>query len=630
MTERTWLMREVLRRVVAIAPLPPATWPSVARRVLVVVAFFALGVTIGELSVTIAACFGALQVGLVEAALPFRRLARLLLALGAVCIATITVAMILGGSWWAVLGIAALAYVFGSTAGTSANAMTIGVSSLALAVIFAGTSRPLAEIPNVVGWFALGVAVQSVLWLITWAPERRWFARRALANKLRADARMLRFATIDVSSLVRAHTQSDVVAGVLRIAGFPEEEDHRFRSAFSSSIVATRALIAWITLDQPDEYDRMAAGIRLEQQARRLDGWPSRRRIAPCSLEASSAASEGLVRSLGGIDRSITALDDGGPPYDEVPLTGPARREATPSPAATRFLAAITPRSDASRHGLRMAIGVGLAEAITVIVPLGHSFWLPLTVVFVLRPDWSFTVVRGVNRLAGNLVAVAAVPALLLILSTSPWAMLVILIGLAAVTFRWFFGNYAIASFGLAGMILLLGYATNPVDDLFATRIVSTFVGAMISLAVVLAIPSWSRPVAPGQVEAVVTVLKRWRGDVLQRSQDPARVTTDALDADVAEARNALIRLDQTVTGVLLEPGDRGRPVELAMVFSAGVREMAALTAATYALISLGPRSKGPSGGERLDVASTANLSSFAAQFDRAILAYRESVAITQ
>ena len=630
MTERTWLMREVLRRVVAIAPLPPATWPSVARRVLVVVAFFVLGVTIGELSVTIAACFGALQVGLVEAALPFRRLARLLLALGAVCIATITVAMILGGSWWAVLGIAALAYVFGSTAGTSANAMTIGVSSLALAVIFAGTSRPLAEIPNVVGWFALGVAVQSVLWLITWAPERRWFARRALANKLRADARMLRFATIDVSSLVRAHTQSDVVAGVLRVAGFPEEEDHRLRSAFSSSIVATRALIAWITLDQPDEYDRMAAGIRFEQQAHRLDGWPSRRRIAPCSLEASSAASEGLVRSLEGIDRSITALDDGGPPYDEVPLTGPARREATPSPAATRFLAAFTPGSDASRHGLRMAIGVGLAEAITVIVPLGHSFWLPLTVVFVLRPDWSFTVVRGVNRLAGNLVAVAAVPALLLILSTSPWAMLVILIGLAAVTFRWFFGNYAIASFGLAGMILLLGYATNPVDDLFATRVVSTFVGAMISLAVVLAIPSWSRPVAPGQVEAVVTVLNRWRSNVLQRSQDPARVTTDALDADVAEARYALIQLDQTVTGVLLEPGDRGRPVELTLVFAAGVREMAALTAATYALISLGPRSEDPSGGEQRDVASMANLSSVAAHFDRAVVAYRESVAITQ
>ena len=188
-----------------------------------------------------------------------------------------------------------------------------------------------------------------------------------------------------------------------------------------------------------------------------------------------------------------------------------------------------------------MAVGVGLAEAITLIVLLGHSFWLPLTVVFVLRPDWSFTVVRGVNRLAGHLVAVAAVPALLLILSTSPWAMLVILIGLAAVTFRWFFGNYAIANFALAGTILLLGYATNPVNDLFAARFVSTLLGALIALLVVPAIPTWARPVAPGQVEALVALLNRWRSDVMKRSQDPASVTTSDLETDVAEARHALI-----------------------------------------------------------------------------------------
>ena len=631
MTERTWLMPEALRRIVAVAPLPPATWPSVARRVLVVVAFFALGMANGELTVTIAACFGALQVGLVEAALPFRRLARLLLALGAVCIVTVTVAMVIGGSWWGVIGIAALAYIFGSTASTSSNAMTIGVSSLALAVIFAGTSRTLAEIPNVVAWFTVGVAVQSALWLAAWAPERRWFARRALANKLRADVQMLRFDTTDVPSLVHAHTESDVVAGVLRSADFPEDQDHRLRSAFSASIVVTRALIAWITLDQPDEYDRMTVGIRLEQQTQRLDGWlPRRGRIIPRSLPLASPAAEGLARSLDGIERSITALDDGVRMDDDVPLTGPARIEGSEPALTGGVLAALRPGSGPSRHGLRMAVGVGLAEAITLIVPLGHSFWLPLTVVFVLRPDWSFTVVRGVNRLAGNLVAVAAIPALLLILSTSPWALLVILIGLAAVTFRWFFGNYAIASFGLAGTILLLGYATNPVNDLFAARFVSTLLGALIALLVVLAIPTWARPAAPGQVEAVVSLLNRWRSDVMKRSQDPASVTTSALETDIAQARHALIQLDQTVTGVLLEPGDRGQPVELALVFAASARELAALTAATYTLLSLEAGSHDRSSEQRLALASHEKLRSVAVHVDRAVLAYREALATQQ
>jgi uncharacterized membrane protein YccC len=287
------------------------------------------------------------------------------------------------------------------------------------------------------------------------------------------------------------------------------------------------------------------------------------------------------------------------------------------------------PGSRLSRHGLRMAIGVGIAEAVTVVVPHGHSFWLPLTVVFVLRPDWSFTVLRGGNRLAGNLAAVAAVPALLLILSTSPWAMLVILIGLAAVTFRWFFGNYAIASFGIAGTILLLSYATNPVDDLFAARFVSSFVGALIAILVVLAIPGWSRSVAPAQVESVVAVLTRWRSDIARRSKDHRSISEAALDADVADARRALIELEPSVTGVLLEPGDKGRPVELAMVFASGARELAALTASTYALVTLDESSDEHPGGERLTSASRADLSSVASDLDRAVLTYREALSST-
>ena len=259
-------------------------------------------------------------------------------------------------------------------------------------------------------------------------------------------------------------------------------------------------------------------------------------------------------------------------------------------------------------------------------MPLGHSFWLPLTVVFVLRPDWSFTLVRGVNRLLGNLAAVAALPALLLILGTSQWAMLAILIGLAAVTFRSFFGNYVIASFGLAGTILLLDYATNPVNDVFAARFAATVVGALISILVLLAIPGWSRVGAPGQVQALVVALTRWRADIARRSTDRASVEDSALDADVSDARRALIELEPMVTGVLLEPGQRGRPVELAMVFASGARELAALTATTYVLFTLEDASSDHPIEKRLALASRADLVSIATDLDRAFVAYRDAL----
>lgn len=628
MTERTWLLREVLRRVIAVAPLPPATWPSVARRVLIVAAFFVIGVSLGELSTTISACFGALQVGLVEAALPFRRLARLLLALSVVCIVTVTVAMLLAGTWWAVIGIAALAYVFGSTAGISANTMTIGISSLALSVIFAGVPRAAAEVPAVAGWVALGVATQAVCWLILWKPERRWFARRAIANKLRADARMLRSATIDIPSLVRAHAESDAVAGVLRGAEFPAEQDRRLRSTFSLSIVVTRAVVAWMTIEQPGEHDRMAVGLRIEREASRLDGWPSGRAKGPLPAPHDSGpTSESLSASLDRLDRTIGSLDDLSAATDETPLAGPARIAASAPAPGIGFLAALRPGSATSLHGLRMAIGVGIAEAITLLVPLGHSFWLPLTVVFVLRADWSFTLARGVNRLVGNFAAVAALPALLLILGTSQWAMLAILVALAAVTFRWFLGNYVIASFALGGTILLLDFATNPADDVFAARFMSTVVGALIAVLVLLAIPGWSRSVAPARVEALIVALARWRADLVRRSNDRDSVEDSALDADVADCRRAIIDLEPTVTGVLLEPGSRGCPVELAMVFASGARELAALTATTYALMTLEGAPADHSAEKRDSHAAQAHLASIAADLDRSVTAYRDAIA---
>ena len=382
-----------------------------------------------------------------------------------------------------------------------------------------------------------------------------------------------------------------------------------------------------MTIEQPGEHDRMAVGLRIEREASRLDGWPSVRGKGPLPAPSDSGpTSQSLTAALDHLDRTIDALDDVSATTDETPLAGPARIAASAPVPGIGFLAALRPGSATSLHGLRMAIGVCIAEAITLIVPLGHSFWLPLTVVFVLRPDWSFTLVRGVNRLLGNFAAVAALPALLLILGTSQWAMLAILIALAAVAFRWFLGSYVIASFALGGTILLLDFATNPADDVFAARFLATVVGALIAILVLLAIPGWSRSVAPARVEALVVALTRWRTDLVRRSNDRDSVDDSALDADVADSRRAIIDLEPTVTGVLLEPGDRGHPVELAMVFASGARELAALTAVTYALITREGASADHSAEKRDSLAAQAHLASIAADLDRSVTAYRDAI----
>lgn len=65
----------------------------------------------------------------------------------------------------------------------------------------------------------------------------------------------------------------------------------------------------------------------------------------------------------------------------------------------------LTLESHAFRHALRWGVALGVAVAVYRFVDLqGHGYWVPLTVLFVLRPELDETVERAIMRAAGTLV----------------------------------------------------------------------------------------------------------------------------------------------------------------------------------------------------------------------------------
>lgn len=617
MSERTWLLRDAVVRIIADAPLPPATWPSVARRTLITVACVVVGMLSGHPEAGLLAAFGAVQVGLVEAAVSLRSLTRMLALLLVCCMSAVFIAMLLGGTWWIVPFLGFIAYLFGSTASLSPASMTIGISTLALAVIFAGMPGTQDTALRNTVCIGVGMLVQSAVWLIAWRPERTWFIRRALANKIRSDVRLLRSADVDVPALVRAHTQTDAAVATIARAQLDPTDDQRVRETLAAITSTSRALIAWLVLQTPGEADRIAVGLALERQARRLGlirPGPAR----PVEIPGQTVSIRGLQGSLDALDAAITALLDGAAPSG-APLRGPAATRVDDPPVTLRRLrGALLPDGRLSRHGIRMLVGIVVAQTISQATLAEHSFWLPLTVVFTLRPDWTFTVIRGLNRTVGNLAAVIFLPAVFFLFGSSVWVLLIPLTILAAITFRWLFGNYAIASFGLAGAVLVLDYALEPGTDLLLIRVVAVILGSLLSLAVALAIPTWSSTTGPAQAAELVTAIRRWRADVTQRLSTGTGVDDAALDADIAAARAALIALDPTATGALLEPRRQSRAIELALLMATGAREVGSLLASTY--VAMMAPDLPTDRGQR--VIERARMPECASAFDRAVSAY--------
>lgn len=616
MSERGWLLRDAVLRIIADAPLPPATWPSVARRVLVVLACVVAGLAVDAPEAGILAAFGAVQVGLIEAAVPLRSLLRMLGLLLLACLASVFIALLIGASWWIVPFLGLIAYVFGATAGLSPAAMSVGISTLALAVIFAGMPQDLEGAIRDTACIGLGMLAQAVAWLVVWRPERVWFLRRALANKLRSDVRMLRTGDLDVPTLVRTHAQTDAAIAAIIRSGLAPDDDRRMRETLSAMVRSSRALIAWIVLRSPGEADRIGVGLELQAQIRRLSGLRPATVRPEVTIPGETMSVEGLREAIDGLDLAVTQLIADAPPTG-APLIGPSAAPA-PEQTGTGVRDVLLPGGRLSRYGLRMLVGVTAAQALSMLFPAGHGFWLPLTVVFTLRPDWTFTVIRGLNRTVGNLAAVLFLPSVFFMFGVSDIALLIPLAVLTALTFRFLQGNYVVASFGLAGSVLVLDYALDPGTDLLLTRVIAVILGSLFSLIVALAIPNWSSTTGPQQAAALITSIRRWRDDVTTRLTTGSGVDDETLDADIAATRRALLELDPTSTGALLEPRRQVHAIELALLMATGVREVAALLA-TSAVAMMAPDLEVERGQRVID---RSRLPECADAFDRAAAAY--------
>ncbi|WP_351228031.1 FUSC family protein [Streptomyces sp. NPDC002133] len=156
-------------------------------------------------------------------------------------------------------------------------------------------------------------------------------------------------------------------------------------------------------------------------------------------------------------------------------------------PAALRIRARRTARnvlfSEASwRYGLRLALCIGLAQALVSLVALDRSYWVTLTVTFVLKPDFgsvfSRAVARGLGTAAGLVVAAA-------VLAEVPrgWWDVPVMMVLGALIPAFSAKGYAFQTAAITPVILLLSDLINRQGTgLILTRLVDSLIGCAIAL----------------------------------------------------------------------------------------------------------------------------------------------------
>ncbi len=69
-----------------------------------------------------------------------------------------------------------------------------------------------------------------------------------------------------------------------------------------------------------------------------------------------------------------------------------------------RVAANLSFRSAVFRHGVRLAATVAVAETLSRSLETPRAYWLPMTAVLVLKPEFTVTFTRGLLRIAGTMV----------------------------------------------------------------------------------------------------------------------------------------------------------------------------------------------------------------------------------
>ena len=206
----------------------------------------------------------------------------------------------------------------------------------------------------------------------------------------------------------------------------------------------------------------------------------------------------------------------------------------------------MTLRSTPCRHAVRLAVLVPATTALAEYSGLHRGYWVPLTVVLVLRPDFGATSSQGAARVLGTFLGLALAGVVALSLHPSgAWSVVAVAVTswAAYATFR--ASPVAWVGFITALVVFLLNVVTPDTAGIVVDRLVDSLIGGAIALGAYLLWPTWSERDAEQALAHLAEAEREYAGSVL---------AGDSLGSYARQTRIAAANAEAAVTRSLAEP----------------------------------------------------------------------------
>jgi uncharacterized membrane protein YccC len=488
----------------------PVPWGAMAQAVIAIWVPLAVGIASGNRSLALLPAMGGLMSILIDQGGPYlSRVKRVATAaVGGGAAGLLIGSLIHGRGWVAVIALVIVAGVstilarLGSV-GSVTGLQLVVYSSLGIGPV--GALRPWWH--TALGFIA-GVAWALLLLVPGWLLSPQSPERRLVANVYHALAEGLRAIGTPRTGAARRNLTASLNAAYDALLTVRSSSGGRMRPAMHLMAIlnashpmaeAGTALRAcgerpppWVT----DTIDRLAEVVAVHPGGGELP-------IIPPHWSASPGALA-LRESMADLSRVISGRWT---PSNAAPMVAASRRErlqARARDAWEQFVGGWIAWS----FTIRLMTCMGVAAVLSEVLPLERSYWVPLTVAVILKPDYGSVFARALQRAIGTVAGAVLGAAILAVVPFGPW--LLVPFGILAALLPYGKArNFGLSATFLTPLVVVLIDMLTPVGwQLASDRALDTVLASAVVLLIGYALwpVSWQAHL-PGKFAATLRVI---------------------------------------------------------------------------------------------------------------------------
>jgi uncharacterized membrane protein YccC len=578
--------------------------PSLAlRNTLGITIPLATGVALGAVSGGLAVATGALNVSFSDGQEPYRLRARRMLAASAlVALAVFAGALCGNNAVVAVVVVTAWAFAAGLLVALSTTAADLGAISLVTLVVYMAVPQPFGRAVNA-GLLAFSGGLLQTLLSVAFWPLRRYAAERRILSDLYTELALVAAVPIQatqsppasaqitaaqtaLSALTRDHSVeaeryrlllsqaerlrlSMMLLGRLRIRFEREDTGNgatgaldryfeicsRILNSIGDALRTGQAVTAdaedLLELETPAEQMRAADAAR---QPVRTQPVLTTQAVLIMMRDArfQMDAIAGQLRSA--VELSGSTTSPGSSAFEQREARKPWHLRLAGTLATLR--ANLSLQSTAFRHAIRLAACAGAGDALAYALQLRRSYWVPMTIAIVLKPDFTATFSRGILRLTGTFAGLGLATGLFHALHPGMYAD-VALIAVMMFLMRWIGPkNYGVFVMAVTALVVVLIAMTGADPrSLMAARGMNTVAGGSIALLAYWLWPTWERKQVSEVIARMLDEYRAYFRAVRESYEEPDAALDPERDRVRVAARLARSNLEASIDRLSAEPG---------------------------------------------------------------------------